>query len=101
MAVIVLCAGIDYLVLQVIRHERLANHKQQLQTQLDQVRAVLDSRVNSSLLLMRALDSYIAVHPDMDQDEFKRISFEIMRNRNHLLNLAAAPDFVVRYVYPK
>lgn len=100
-AIVVLCTGVDYLALQLIRHERLINHKQQLQTSLDQVRAILDSRVNSSLLLMRALASYIAVHPDLDQDEFRRISSEIMRHRNDLLNLAAAPDFVIRYVYPR
>jgi len=100
-AVVVLCAGIDYLALQLIRHERLINHRRQLQTHLDQVRAVLDNRVNSSLLLMRALASYIAVHPDLDQDEFRRISIEVMRHRNYLLNLVAAPDFVIRYVHPK
>ncbi|MFO7832199.1 MAG: PAS domain S-box protein [Desulfuromonadaceae bacterium] len=101
MVVFVLCCGMDYLVLQSIRHERLVNHKQQLQTHLDQVRAVLDSRVNSSLLLMRALSTYIAINPDLDKKEFERISEEVMRHRNHLLNLVAAPDFVIRYVYPR
>lgn len=100
-AVIVLCTGIDYLVFELIRNERLLNHKQQLQTHLDQVRAVLDNRVNSSLLLMRSLAAYISIHPDLDKDEFRRISIEVMRHSNHLLNLAAAPDFVIRYVYPK
>lgn len=100
-AVAVLCAGIDYLVLQRISHEREINHHNQLQSHLNQVRAVLESRINSSLLLMRALSAYIALHPDLDEDEFRRISVEVMRHRNHLINLVAAPDFVIRYVYPR
>jgi PAS domain S-box-containing protein len=101
LSVVMLCSGADVLVLRLIHHERLNDHKQQLQTQLDQVRSVLNYRINSSLLLMRALGSYIAVHPHLDQDEFRRISVEVMRHRNHLLNLVAAPDFVIRYVYPR
>ncbi|MDD2557571.1 MAG: diguanylate cyclase [Desulfuromonas sp.] len=100
-AICLLCTGIDYLTLQVIRHERQIDHRQQVQAHLDQVRSVLDSRVNSSLLLIRALASYIAVHPELDQNEFERISSEVMGHRNFLLNLVAAPGYVIRYIYPQ
>lgn len=100
-AVCSLCVGVDYLTLQVIRHEHRIEHRQRTQAHLDQVRSLLDSRVNSSLLLMRSLASYIAVHPELDQEEFKRISSEVMRHRNHLLNLIAGPNAVIRFAYPQ
>ncbi|MDY0185133.1 MAG: diguanylate cyclase [Desulfuromonadaceae bacterium] len=99
--VCLLCAGVDALVLQMVRHERQLEHRQQVQIHLDQVRAALDSRINSSLLLMRALASYIAVHPTLDQNEFRRISSEVLVHRNYLLNLVAAPNCIIRYVYPQ
>lgn len=100
-AVVSLCVGMDSLLLRLAHHERLISHRQQLQSQVDQVRSELDYKMNSSLLLVRAIGSYISVHPTLDEDEFRHICIEVMGHRNHLLNLVAAPDFIIRYVYPR
>lgn len=61
----------------------------------------LESEVNSTFFLVTGLVSYIEIHPDLDQEDFMRIAKHLFEARPGLINVAAAPDLVVRYVYPR
>jgi len=79
-------------------------HDQQLRAnvseQLGQVRARLEGNINSNLQLVRGLVAVIAAEPDMDQAQFSRVASALLGNRSQLRNIAAAPDLVVRLMYP-
>lgn len=60
----------------------------------------LESIAISTFHLISGLGSYIEVHPDLPQAAFETIARRLQAARPGMLNVAAAPDMVVRYVYP-
>ncbi|EAV44451.1 hypothetical protein SIAM614_04795 [Roseibium aggregatum IAM 12614] len=68
--------------------------------QLGVVRARLEGNINSNLQLVRGLVALIATQPDIDQDQFGRISSSFIGKHSQLRNVAGAPDLVVSLMYP-
>ena len=65
-----------------------------------QVRARLESEVNSAAHLSLGLVSFIAANPDFDRASFDRVAERMLAYGRHLQNISVAPDNVVRDVYP-
>ena len=68
--------------------------------QLGLVRARLEGNINSNLQLVRGLVAVIATQPDIDQEQFGRIAGSLVGEHSQLRNVAAAPDLVIRLMYP-
>ncbi|ASP36012.1 EAL domain-containing protein [Labrenzia sp. VG12] len=68
--------------------------------QLGLVRARLEGNINSNLQLVRGLVALIATQPDIDQEQFGRISRYLVGEHSQLRNIAGAPDLVVSLMYP-
>ncbi len=68
--------------------------------QLSVVRARLEGNVNNSIQLVRGLQAVIATEPDMDQSRFSALAVRLFDQQTQLRDIAAAPDLVVRMVYP-
>jgi diguanylate cyclase (GGDEF)-like protein len=64
------------------------------------IRARLEGEVNSSIQLARGLVATLSTEPDMDQDRFAELAGKILDNDTQLRNIAAAPDLVVKLMYP-
>jgi len=64
------------------------------------VRARLEGNINSNLQLVRGLVALIATQPDIDQDQFGRITRSLIGDHSQLRNIAGAPDLVVSLMYP-
>ena len=64
------------------------------------VRAQLEGKVASNLQLVHGLVTVLASEPDMGQERFSALASYLFAQNNQLLNIAAAPDLVVRMVYP-
>ncbi|MFC2968157.1 ATP-binding protein [Acidimangrovimonas pyrenivorans] len=71
-----------------------------LTDQLDAQRAQLESRLMGLSLMMRGLEAAIDAAPDMSQERYKALASVMIRNHPEIINIAAAPDLVVKYVYP-
>ncbi len=88
----------------VLEQQSLSRHNQQQRVevleQLSLLRAQLEGRLNADLHLLNGMSAIIATHPDIDADQFNRIAAKLMENRHDLRNIAAAPDLVIRYIYP-
>ncbi|WP_404406482.1 EAL domain-containing protein [Pelagibacterium halotolerans] len=67
---------------------------------LSLVRARLEGKINADIHLVHGLVGTITVEPRMNQDRFSRLASHIFEQDNQLRNVAAAPDLVVRMVYP-
>lgn len=70
---------------------------QELATQRARVEGLLDS----NLISMRTLRAEIALDPDLEPARFERLVSELLTADLHTRHIAAAPDLVVRYVYPR
>ena len=96
--IIVVIAGIfaDYQNRQVFA-QRLRND---VLNQVSLVRAKLEGNITGNIQLVRGLVATIATEPDMNQDQFARLSEKLLREGPELTHLAAAPDLVVSLIYP-
>jgi len=68
--------------------------------QLGLVRARLEGNINSNIQLVRGLVAVIATQPDIDQERFSQIASGLIGDHSQLRNVAAAPDLVIRLMYP-
>ena len=69
-------------------------------SQLGLVRAKLEGSINGNIQLARGLVAAISTEPDMTQERFSELSRHLLTQRSQLRHIAAAPDLVVRMVYP-
>ncbi|WP_188750067.1 diguanylate cyclase domain-containing protein [Marinobacterium zhoushanense] len=67
---------------------------------ISQLRAQLESEINSVLYLSSGLISYVTVQPRTDQQQWNALAAEIVRGTEHVRNIGLAPDNVIRFVYP-
>ena len=60
----------------------------------------LERELNKSLFQLGALVAYISVNPDIAEEDFNIFAQNLFRQKSHIISLGAAPDMVVKYVYP-
>ncbi|MGS4947213.1 ATP-binding protein [Meridianimarinicoccus sp. RP-17] len=69
-------------------------------SQVALLRADLEGAVNGPIQLVRGLIAAIATEPDMDQARFADFASRLINSEPSLRNIAAAPDMVIRMMYP-
>ncbi|OGT69908.1 MAG: hypothetical protein A3H44_14530 [Gammaproteobacteria bacterium RIFCSPLOWO2_02_FULL_57_10] len=84
------------------RYRFLLGEQQRLEVseQLSTIRYQLESRLSNNLSLINGLSAFIASNPDFSQAEFDTYAATVLAREPSLINLAAAPDLVIRYIYP-
>lgn len=69
--------------------------------QLSTLRARMEGVLNSNVQTVLGLVSVISLEPELSAKRFEILAGNLMRSANtHLRNIGAAPDMVVRYIYP-
>ncbi|MGE7368040.1 bifunctional diguanylate cyclase/phosphodiesterase [Neorhizobium sp. NPDC001467] len=68
--------------------------------QLAQVSATLETNIHGNVNLIHGLVAAIATTPDLTQAQFGALAEQIFDHPSQLKNVAAAPDLVVRMIYP-
>lgn len=68
--------------------------------QLSTVRYQLESRLSNNLSQINGLAAFIASNPNFTQQEFDTYAATVLQSEPALINLAAAPDLIVGYIYP-
>ncbi|WP_375571587.1 EAL domain-containing protein [Ahrensia marina] len=85
-------------------HQNQALYREQARAEVSEhlgaVRAALESNIISNIQLVRGLVAVIASDPDIDQAKFERIASELIGEHSQLRSIAAAPDLVIRMIYP-
>ncbi len=67
---------------------------------LAEIRARLETRMTSSLLLLTGTANYIALTPGLTQASFDQYAHRILHHNPLLTNLAFAENFKVKFVFP-
>ena len=70
------------------------------QDRLGLLRSDLQGVVNAHSEVVRALAGVVRYQPDIDQAQFERLGAELIAGLPSIRNVAAAPDLVIRMVYP-
>lgn len=60
----------------------------------------LQAELNTTLYLVAGLGSYISINNGIDAETFELVSKSLFESKAGLVNIAIAPDLVVRHVYP-
>ena len=80
------------------------NYNKDLRNELYEDAASLGASIKRQLVeaieISNAVSTFIALKPDIDAAEYSILAKGLRRDRPYLLNIAAAPDLVARFVYP-
>ncbi|ABK45841.1 periplasmic sensor hybrid histidine kinase [Magnetococcus marinus MC-1] len=68
--------------------------------QLSQLRGLLENEINLSFHLTMGLLAYVAIEPNISQQNFQLMAREIIAQSRNIRNLGLAPDNVLSYIYP-
>ncbi|WP_146010370.1 ATP-binding protein [Acidimangrovimonas sediminis] len=78
----------------------VADERAEVASRMDAERARIEGRLTGLSLMLRGLEAAIEADPAMPQQRFASIARFLIRDNPEIVNIAAAPDLVVRYVYP-
>lgn len=89
-------------VMADIQSQRLQqqNARSDVQTRLSVIRAKLEGNINSNLQLVQGLIITLKTEPEMNQVRFTQLASQMLETHSQLRNVAAAPDMVIRLMYP-
>ena len=92
--------GAELAIETLLRQHELRREHEHTLADLNLVRARIEMLVYRDLYAVRALATHIASLPDLDQQDFEAYVKPLMQEPSTLRTLAAAPDLVIRYLYP-
>lgn len=99
-AILVLAVGADYAMTRMLSRQYRLDQEVFVTLELGAFRARLEERINTNLYLIRGMAANISVRPGMTAREFEDLASVLMGQINSLRNIAAAPDFVIRFIHP-
>jgi PAS domain S-box-containing protein len=76
------------------------NMRIEVMQDLTVLRTQLEGEINADVQLIRGLIATLVTEPDMQQDRFASIAEGLIGRDTVLRNIAAAPDMVIRMVFP-
>ncbi|CCO23051.1 PAS domain S-box protein [Maridesulfovibrio hydrothermalis] len=101
---IVIIAVMGLMLDTFLQHQILHRYKNNqilsVSLQSAAIRAHLEKEVNGNLLLVQGLADYISLHPLLQESEFSLYTQGMLRRSGLIKSIVAAPDYIVRYVYP-
>ncbi len=68
--------------------------------QLANIRTRLEGTIGDSIGRLEGIVAFIERNPDLTVEEYNAFAARLITNRSQIRNMAAAPDLVIRYVYP-
>ncbi|HEY5716983.1 MAG TPA: CHASE domain-containing protein, partial [Motiliproteus sp.] len=68
--------------------------------QLSTLRARIEGVLNANLHLVSGVSTALSLNPELSNEDFSRLAAKVFTHENQLRNIAAAPDLMIRYIYP-
>jgi diguanylate cyclase (GGDEF)-like protein/PAS domain S-box-containing protein len=99
--IILLALALDVGMCRMLAREHRFDQEESVTLELGALRARLEERIYTSLYLVHGMAANISVRPDLSPNDFDDLANVLLSKRNSLRNIAAAPDYVIRYMYPK
>lgn len=101
-AVVILLAGIilSWRAGELEHKHELSQKKSEIQTQVSNFRAQLETKLYYNVALIKALAVDLVIREEMKPAQFAQIAEELSSDNPAQRNLSLAPNFIVRDVYP-
>ncbi|APG46601.1 ATP-binding protein [Phaeobacter porticola] len=64
------------------------------------IRARIEGNLSANIQLVRGLQAVLSTEPNMSQPRFAELAAQLLGDEANLRNIAAAPDLVIRLMYP-
>lgn len=91
----------DVLVNRLLANQSRLDQELFVTFELSALRARFEERINSNLFLVYGMAANISARSDLSTAEFDALARVLLGKSTLLKNLAAAPDFVISFVYPQ
>lgn len=78
----------------------MQNQQVRVTEQLAQVKSNIEKTVHLNLNLIEGLSSFITYNPNLTQEDFSHFAKAVKQRNPSLRNIGAAPNLVIRYMYP-
>ena len=75
-------------------------HREQVQSDLQLVRSKLEGAIRSDIQLVRGFVATLRTEPYMSTQRYGMLVSQLFQEKTRLRNIAGAPDFVIKYMYP-
>ncbi len=82
------------------RNKYIAETQRHVSDELNLLRTRLEGEIAANVRLVGGLAAVISTDPDISLERFSSIAERLFKNRLQLRNIGAAPDLVLRYIYP-
>jgi diguanylate cyclase (GGDEF)-like protein/PAS domain S-box-containing protein len=92
--------SVDLVLQELLLREYRSQQVVDVSQRIAPIRVGMENQIVNNLLLIKGTANYISVHPDLTAEEFSLYAQGALQGSNILLNLGAAPDLVMRFVYP-
>lgn len=92
------CAGVTMNILSTQQH--IADQRAQVTQTNSALAAALETALDEKILIIEGMAAVFEADPNLTRPEFDRTAEVLLENRDDVLNLAIAPDMVIKYVYP-
>ena len=98
---ILACAvGVEALIENKLERLEAAREREAVSSQIATLRADFEKEIVENLSLIYGTANFLAATPDMTQAKFSQYVEGVFALDTLLLNMAAAPDFIMTYVHP-
>ncbi|NVJ59411.1 MAG: PAS domain S-box protein [Gammaproteobacteria bacterium] len=96
MFILVVAFVVDQINLDRFQQQKRA----EVTAELGTYRAQLEGRLTANIQLVRGLASALSVEPNLSQEKFEKLARPLINDSKEIINLGAAPDMVLSYIYP-
>lgn len=97
---LLICVAGDYFVQYQLTHLHRSDRILEVTSELSVLRARLEKEITANLLLVQGTANFISVTPDLTEKIYNSYAQLVLEEAHLLKNIAAAPDFVMKFVYP-
>ncbi|MBO6825037.1 MAG: response regulator [Sneathiella sp.] len=77
-----------------------AKLEEETRSAAETLRSKINLRIARDIHILYGLRALIETNPDFTQEEYSRFAASVKEHSPGILNIAAAPDLIVQYVYP-
>ena len=100
MIVAIVVVAVSFTVERINNAQAETELRAAVSSMLGTLRARVEGTINANAYLVRGMVTAIAVEPELTQERFTALAANLFRTHSQLRHIGAAPDLVVRYVYP-
>lgn len=91
---------VDAAACYLLKREWKMEQKAVLFQELGLLKVQMEAQLNASLFIVNGMAVYCSLHPDLSEKSFKSLATILLAKSNILKNIAIAPDYIIRSVYP-